>query len=122
MKLRYIGNGPFIQGVPAKDLETDDPDFAEMLTASGLYVRVIQDPAPKEPETVTTFYPPENEGILWIPSREYPIDVTVESVEKGEPVIDEPELPKKRRKNIPREIEPEAETSPEEDLTINNSE
>lgn len=42
IRLRYVGNGAFLDGVPARDLTADEARALdeERLIASGLYVRV----------------------------------------------------------------------------------
>lgn len=64
-KLRYIGRGQYLNGVPARDLETDDGVLIDECLDSGLYVRANapkkkdapaapepSDPAPEPPALV----------------------------------------------------------------------
>ncbi len=121
MKLRYIGNGPFIHSIPAKDFETEDQDVIRRALASKLHEEVqesltvkvtftdlsisaVEGVAKLADGTEITFDTPE-EATKWLSEFE------VSELPADE--VDEPEPPKKRRKK---------ETSAEEHLTINNSE
>lgn len=48
-KLIYVGNGRYINGVPAADFETDDADLIAQAIEAGLYVEVKPKPPAKPP-------------------------------------------------------------------------
>lgn len=51
MKLKYIGKGAFLTGVPARDLSAIEAKFygVERLLRSGLYAEVYRKPKAQEP-------------------------------------------------------------------------
>jgi len=47
MKLRYVGAGRYLNGIPARDFETDDPQVIAVCLGSGLYATLPEPAAPK---------------------------------------------------------------------------
>ena len=60
MRLLYVGNGRYLNGVPASDFDTDDPETVAQCLGSGLYIeaeavrplgkKAAPDPEPVEPD------------------------------------------------------------------------
>ena len=57
MKMKYIGNGNFLIGIPARDLSADEVKRLgkDRLEKSGLYAEQKRKPKAVEPEEITTF-------------------------------------------------------------------
>jgi hypothetical protein len=52
MKLKYVGNGSFLVGIPARDLSASEVKRfgLERLVATGLYTEIIRKPKAGKPE------------------------------------------------------------------------
>lgn len=52
MKMKYIGNGSFLVGIPARDLSADEVKFygKDKLETSGLYAEIKRKPKAVQPE------------------------------------------------------------------------
>lgn len=56
MRLRYIGSGPYLNGIPATDHDQTDAEAIAVALASGLYMsdEVEAEPMANEPTTSTS--------------------------------------------------------------------
>lgn len=66
-KLRYIGSGGFVYGVPAKNIEVDEEKVDELI-ATGLYEREEEETSPGELE-VNKETPPKSKSTHKIKKR-----------------------------------------------------
>jgi hypothetical protein len=57
--LLYVGTGRYLDGIPRRDFDTDDPDMVVRCVESGLYVTLDEPAAPAADEPAPAAVEPE---------------------------------------------------------------